>query len=93
MEEIYKYIYQQGVPYPGHVGERCRKIIDWCLKIDPNKRPTCVELLRECFSGDGSEIVIGLSSKKMDSEKDISTIKTLDTEKDLVKVRKSIACS
>lgn len=41
MTEAYKEIEQTGVPYPAHVSDRVRKVVDWCLSLSPRKRPTC----------------------------------------------------
>jgi len=40
MADVYKEIKKKGLPYKAKVSEKCRKIIDWCLQLDPKKRPT-----------------------------------------------------
>lgn len=49
MTEIYKLLEKKGVPYPDHVSQSCRDIINWCLRKDPWARPTCIELLKKYF--------------------------------------------
>lgn len=50
MTEIYKLLEKKGVPYPDHVSQYCRDIVNWCLRKDPWTRPTCTELLKTYFN-------------------------------------------
>ena len=57
MTEAYREIEESGVPYPKHVSQKVRKIIDWCLHLNPKKRPNCSRLLEE-LNADNLEISI-----------------------------------
>ena len=50
MAEVFREIKKHGLPYKCQVGEKCKKIINWCLQFDPKKRPTAVELLNHIAS-------------------------------------------
>ena len=49
MEDIFKQVYNHGIPYPDYISKRCKDIIDWCTKTNPKKRPTCSEIYNKYF--------------------------------------------
>lgn len=50
MTDVYKAIAKNGVPFKSQVSERSKKIIKWCLELEPRNRPSCTDLLREISS-------------------------------------------
>ena len=55
MTEVYKLIAKNGVPFKAEVSEKSKKIIRWCLELDPKNRPSCADLLQEISSNNYSE--------------------------------------
>lgn len=50
MSIVYKEIESLGIYYPSHVSPLAKRIINWCLSINPTLRPNCDELLETFFA-------------------------------------------
>lgn len=47
MADVYRSIAKNGVPFKVEASEKTKKIIRWCLELDPKNRPSCTDLLQE----------------------------------------------
>ena len=55
MADVYKSIAKHGVPFKAEASEKTKKIIKWCLELDPKNRPSCADLLSEISSDTHSQ--------------------------------------
>lgn len=64
MAEVFKDIQKNGLPYRIPVSDRCKYLIEWCLQQDPNRRPTCLELLNFIVTSNSEKGIPPTPSKK-----------------------------
>lgn len=42
MSQIYKEIKRNGIPHGAEISEKSKKIINFCLQLNPSNRPTAM---------------------------------------------------
>lgn len=45
MKDVYQWMKVKGLPWKATVSDKCKHIVNWCLKPQPFERPTCQQLL------------------------------------------------
>ena len=47
---------KKGIPFGKNVSEKCRKVIEWCLQFNPERRPNTIELLNSLIENNNKTV-------------------------------------